>query len=110
MVHGNCSSKGCFAMNDYRMEEIYTLAHAALSNGQETFAVHVFPFPLTRQNLDKYRHSPWIAFWKNLQEGYDAFERTHQVPVIRTERGKYVIDKAKVKLAMSTKENRSKKE
>ena len=30
MIHGRCSSDGCFAMTDYHMDEIYTLAHAAL--------------------------------------------------------------------------------
>ena len=101
MVHGSCSSKGCFAMNDYLMEEIYTLAHAALVNGQEAFDVHIFPFPLMADNLYKYRHSPWITFWKNLREGFDAFEENYQVPVITVERGKYVVAPRPVKLAMS---------
>jgi len=105
MVHGSCSSKGCFAMNNYRMEEIYTLAHAAMTHGQESFDVHIFPFPLTPENLNKYRHSPWISFWKNLREGYDAFEKNHQVPVIQAEKGKYIVDTRAVKLAMSKDKN-----
>ena len=102
MVHGNCSSKGCFAMNDYRMEEIYTLAQSAFLNGQPAIDVHIFPFRLTGGNLYKYRFSPWIGFWKNLREGYDAFERNRQVPFITTEHGKYVVS-GTIKVAMSGK-------
>ena len=91
MIHGNCSSMGCFAMNDYRMEEIYTLAHVALTSGQQSFAVHIFPFRMTAANMKKFQSSPWIGFWKNLKEGFDAFERTQQVPEIRVARGRDMV-------------------
>lgn len=103
MIHGDCSSKGCFAMTNHRMEEIYTLAHYALHNGQQAFNVHVFPFPLSDKNLDKFRFSPWIGFWNNLQEGYKAFEQNRRVPSITAEKGRYIIEK-QVKLAMLPKE------
>lgn len=106
MVHGNCSSMGCFAMNDYRMEEIYTLAHLALTNGQQSFAVHVFPFRMTADNMEKFQSSRWIEFWKNLKEGFDAFERTRQVPEIQVASGKYVvIDKARLAMRSDNKLN-----
>ena len=101
MVHGDCSSMGCFAMQDYRMEEIYTLAHSALGGGQDSFAVHVFPFAMTRANMEKYEFSPWYDFWTNLQEGYAAFERTGQVPAVKVENGRYVVTQPGVKLARS---------
>lgn len=101
MVHGSCSSKGCFAMKDFRIEEIYTLAHAAFMNGQPSIDIHIFPFHLTGDNLDKYRFSPWTRFWKNLGEGYDAFEKNHQVPLINVEKGNYVVLPQPVKLALS---------
>ncbi|MGY8691128.1 MAG: L,D-transpeptidase family protein, partial [Verrucomicrobiales bacterium] len=44
MVHGSFVSIGCFAVTDPRIEEIYTLADAALRNGQPLFRVHCFPF------------------------------------------------------------------
>jgi murein L,D-transpeptidase YafK len=99
MVHGDCSSMGCFAMNDYRMEEIYILAHVALSNGQQSFAVHVFPFKMTVDNMNRFQSSPWIGFWRNLKEGYDAFEQTRQVPEIQVAGGRYVVT-GPVKVAM----------
>lgn len=91
MVHGSCSSMGCFAMTDYRIEEIYTLVHAAIAGGQNSVAVHVFPFPLTAANLEKFRLSPWFGFWSNLREGFELFERTGQVPEIKVADGRYVV-------------------
>lgn len=91
MVHGGCSSVGCFAMGNYGMEEIYTLAGSALENGQEQFSVHIFPFVMTDENLRKYKHSPWFSFWNNLKKGYDAFERSRKVPLIMAENGEYRI-------------------
>ena len=106
MVHGNCSSMGCFAMNDYRMEEIYTLAHIALTNGQRSFAVHVFPFRMTADNMKKFQSSSWIGFWKNLKEGFDAFERTRRVPEIQVAGGKYVvIDSTRIAMRENNKSN-----
>ena len=43
MVHGNCVSIGCYAMTDPLINEIYSLASAALRNGQPFFRVHAFP-------------------------------------------------------------------
>jgi len=91
MVHGSCSSMGCFAMSDDRIEEIYALVHAALAGGQETIPVHIFPFPLTSANMDKYRNSPWFEFWSNLKQGYDLFEETGQVPQIQVAGGRYLV-------------------
>ncbi|MDW7773997.1 MAG: murein L,D-transpeptidase family protein [Desulfobulbaceae bacterium] len=94
MVHGGCSSKGCFAMSNHRMEEIYILAYFAFLNGQQAFDVHIFPFPVTDDNLSRFRFSPWIEFWKNLQQGFGEFEQNRRVPSISTDQGRYVIDES----------------
>jgi murein L,D-transpeptidase YafK len=80
MVHGNQVSIGCYAMTDPKIEEIYTIADAALRKGQSFFRVHCFPFRMTDENMMKNADSEWIDFWKNLKQGYDAFEKTRQVP------------------------------
>ena len=100
MVHGDCQSVGCFAMTNGRIEEIYFLAHEALAQGQEQFSVHIFPFPLTPRNLQKFSASPWIGFWKRLEPGYAAFERFKQVPEIAVHNGEYVVTPRGSKLAL----------
>ena len=102
MVHGGCSSRGCFAMSDSRIEEIYLLAHSALARSQENFSLHIFPFRMTARNMSKFSSSPWLGFWKNLQDGYNAFEMSHQVPIITADQGKYVVNE-EMKLALSEK-------
>ncbi len=101
MVHGECSSRGCFAMGNLGMEEIYLLAHSALAAGQEQFSVHVFPFPLTDENLARFRSSPWFDFWKSLQPGYLAFEQTHTVPRVTVRDGVYVVREPTTRLALA---------
>lgn len=92
MVHGNCVSIGCFAMTDARIEQIYSLAHAALANGQRFFRVHVFPFRMTDEELSKHEASPHHAFWQNLKTGYDHFEQRRRPPNVEVRRGRYVFE------------------
>lgn len=99
MVHGRCSSVGCFAMTDYRMEEIYTIVEAALANGQESFAVHIFPFRMTEDNMRRHRTSPWLSFWRNLKEGYDIFERTAAPPEVVVAGDRYTFRATIIELA-----------
>jgi len=91
MVHGNCVSIGCYAMTDAGIEEIYSLAYAALQQGQAFFRVHIFPFPLTEARLAAAREMPWYAFWENLKTGYDWFERTHRPPAVAVLKQRYVF-------------------
>ncbi len=79
MVHGKCKSAGCYAMTDALMEEIYALAREALKAGQKNFEAHAFPFRMTAENMERYKKSKWIGFWKVLKQGYDHFE-THRIP------------------------------
>ena len=45
MVHGKCSSAGCYAMTDALIEEIYALARESFSGGQETLPGPRLPVP-----------------------------------------------------------------
>ncbi len=80
MVHGGCVSIGCYAMTNKGMNEIYTLADAALKNGQPFFRVHIFPFKMTPRNMSRHKASKWYLFWENLKQGYDFFEQGGHVP------------------------------
>jgi murein L,D-transpeptidase YafK len=94
LVHGACSSVGCFAMTNAVIEEIYNLTEASIKEGQEHVPVHVFPFRMTAANLEKHKSSPWIDFWSNLKQGHDAFERTRQAPRITVCNGRYEFQDA----------------
>ncbi|MXQ11361.1 L,D-transpeptidase family protein [Microvirga makkahensis] len=78
MVHGSCSSRGCFAMTDQNVAEIYAIAREAFASGQRAFQFQSYPFRMTAENLAKHRLDPNIAFWKNLKEGADTFEVTKE--------------------------------
>lgn len=94
MVHGKCVSIGCFAMTDSGIEEIYALTAAALRNGQPFFRVHIFPFRMSPERMEKYAGAPWVDFWKNLEEGYRLFEENRCPPGVRVRQGRYVFEPA----------------
>jgi murein L,D-transpeptidase YafK len=94
LVHGGCSSVGCFAMTNAVMEEIYTLTEKALKAKQDHILVHVFPFRMTHDNLERFSSYGWHAFWQNLKEGYDAFEATRVPPRIVVCGSRYVVQRA----------------
>ena len=89
MIHGRCSSVGCFAMSDFRMDEIYTIVESAILSGQHQVPVHIFPFKMSRSNMVAHRNSEWIGFWKNLKEGYDYFEGHHSPPLVTVQDKRY---------------------
>jgi murein L,D-transpeptidase YafK len=91
LVHGGCSSTGCFAMTEAVQQEIYRLASAALRKGQDQFQVHVFPFRMTDENMALHAASPWAEFWRDLKAGYDAFEQTRMPPDIAVCGQRYVV-------------------
>ncbi len=93
MVHGSCVSIGCFAMRDSVIEEIYAVADTAFRKGQPFFRVHIFPFRMTREKMEKHGPSEWEGFWKNLKEGYDFFiEQDYHPPNVRVRENRYVFD------------------
>ncbi len=91
LVHGGCSSVGCFAMTNTVISEIYDLAERALKSGQDRVQVHVFPFRMTQANLQRHAGSEWLPFWTNLKEGYDAFEQTKLPPQVGICDKRYLI-------------------
>ncbi len=93
LVHGGCSSVGCFAMTNPVIEEIYRLTQAAIVKGQSHVPVHVFPFRMSEAKLAKHASNEWYSFWQNLKEGYDAFEAFRVPPRIRVCDGRYHFDR-----------------
>lgn len=94
MIHGSTVSIGCYAMTDPFIEEIYALADGAFRNGQSFFRIHIFPFRMTDENLEKHKDSEWYDFWKNLKEGYDKFvEYGNNPPNVQVSGEKYVFNR-----------------
>ncbi len=94
MVHGDCSSRGCYAMTDEQIQEIYALARESFFGGQRAFQLQAYPFRMTALNMAKHRNNPNFAFWKMLKEGYDHFNATHQEPKVAVCEKHYVFDAA----------------
>jgi murein L,D-transpeptidase YafK len=92
MVHGDCSSRGCYAMTDEQIQEIYALARESFFGGQKAFQLQAYPFRMTAMNMAKHRNNPNFAFWKMLKEGYDHFNASHQEPKVAVCEKRYVFD------------------
>ena len=82
MVHGACSSAGCYSMTDEKVEIIYALARDAFRGGQKNFQVQAFPFRMTAKNMAKNRGHKDFAFWQMIKKGYDHFEITRRPPKV----------------------------
>jgi murein L,D-transpeptidase YafK len=91
MVHGGCSSIGCYAMTDPAVDDIYRLVSAALRNGQASVEVHAFPFRMSDANMTRHAQSRWIDFWRDLKAGYDLFESGRSVPSVQLVGKRYVV-------------------
>ncbi|MGJ0392187.1 MAG: L,D-transpeptidase family protein [Methylocystis sp.] len=92
MVHGACSSAGCFSMTDAQIAEIYAIARSSFEGGQRAIQMQSYPFRMTAENLAKHRLDPNIGFWRNLKEGNDNFEVTKQEPEVAFCGRRYVFN------------------
>lgn len=92
MVHGDCSSRGCYAMTNPQIEEIYALARESFKGGQTTFNVHAFPFRMTDEKMANFKGHQWYDFWENIKEGYDYFEDARVLPAVGVKNRRYVFN------------------
>jgi murein L,D-transpeptidase YafK len=92
MIHGGCSSIGCYAMTNPVIDELWGVVTAALDGGEARVPVHVFPFRMSEANVAARKAERWSGFWSDLKSGYDAFEKDHIPPVVSVCRGRYVVE------------------
>jgi len=92
MVHGDCSSAGCYAMTDEQIQEIYALARESFFGGQRSFQVQAYPFRMTALNMARHRNNPNMPFWNMLKAGNDHFEVTRQQPKVDVCERRYVFN------------------
>jgi murein L,D-transpeptidase YafK len=92
MVHGVCSSAGCFSMTDEQVADIYAIARDSFAGGQREIQLQSYPFHMTAENMAKFRLDPNIDFWKNLKDGSDHFDVTKNEPSVLVCGKHYVFD------------------
>ncbi len=93
MVHGGCSSIGCYAMTDAVIDEIWRLVTASLAGKQRRFQVQAYPFRMTEANLAQRAENAWAPFWRDLKAGHDLFETTGLPPRVQVCNGRYTFAK-----------------
>lgn len=92
MVHGACSSAGCYSMTNEQIGEIYALGREAFFGGQSAFQVQAYPFRMTALNFARHRNNPNLPFWRMIKKGNDLFEVTRQQPKIDVCDRRYVFN------------------
>jgi murein L,D-transpeptidase YafK len=92
MVHGDCSSAGCYSMTDESVAEIYALARESFNAGNSVIQMQIFPFRMTPQNLSLVADNSNMPFWMDIKEGYDRFELSKTPPSWDVCEKKYVFD------------------
>jgi murein L,D-transpeptidase YafK len=92
MVHGACSSAGCYSMTDESAGELFALARDSFRGGQRAFQIQAFPFRMTPQNMAKHRDNPNYEFWQMLKVGNDHFELTRVPPKVDVCDKRYVFN------------------
>ena len=93
MVHGACSSSGCYSLTDAEIQEVYAFARDAFAGGQQAFQFQAFPFRMTAANMARYKDDPNFEFWTMLKEGYDHFQITKVPPKVDVCEKRYVFNR-----------------
>ena len=90
-LYGSCDPVMGYGVDRKNMEEIYELIDTAIENGQLAVSLHLFPFNLTEEKMEKHSENRWYLFWRNLQQGYELFKRTKKVPRVWVKDGRYIF-------------------
>lgn len=92
-IHGSDVTVGCVPLTDDKIKEVYALAVQARNGGQKQIEVHIFPFKMAEERLDKEKNNPNYVFWKNIQIGYAHFEEKRILPKVKINRvGGYLFE------------------
>ena len=94
-LHGNCASIGCIPITDDGIKEVYWLAVLVREDGAKHLPIQIFPARMTEPGFRELAkthlgQAELVAFWENLKEGYDSFEKDHRLRSVRvTKDGRY---------------------
>ena len=89
MVHGGCSSIGCYAIKDGPMQDLYAVMRDAFIAGQSSIQLQIYP---KRMNFAADLSGEHADFWQQLKAGYDVFERTHRPLNVTVVDGRYSVN------------------
>lgn len=101
MVHGGCGSVGCYAMTDPVIDEVWRLVTAAFDKGQTRIPIHIFPFRMTNESMQRMQGHRWYGFWNDLKPGYDQFESNLLPPRVTLCDGRYRVEETGTRRAWS---------
>ncbi|MGC4121971.1 MAG: L,D-transpeptidase family protein [Myxococcales bacterium] len=94
-IHGKCCTIGCIPIQDDNIEEVYLAALESRAATGDPVRIHVFPTKLTdeamkRLTQDHAADEARLAFWANLKQGWDLFEKDHRLPKVSVDaKGRY---------------------
>jgi murein L,D-transpeptidase YafK len=89
MVHGGCSSSGCFAIQDGPMQDLYAVMRDAFAAGQHSIQLHIYP---KRMGFGADLSGEYVDFWQQLRVGYDLFEQNHKPLPVDIRNGRYYFN------------------
>jgi murein L,D-transpeptidase YafK len=98
-VHGSCTTVGCIPITNDQIEEVYTIAAAVHSQGQDFIPIHVFPISFknkkTKEYLTKFleTRTDYAPLVEKLKYAYYYFELKKNMPIIMIDKkGDYLFD------------------
>lgn len=97
MIHGDCVTIGCVPITDELIEEVYIAAVEARAAGQSRIEAHFLPGRLDADGWKRLQTQPAVTkamldFWQELKPGFEAFEQSRRVPVVRVDKqGRYSV-------------------
>jgi murein L,D-transpeptidase YafK len=91
LLQAGCASQPHFGLTDQDLEEVYTLVHGALSGGQTSVPLHIFPFAMGALAMMTRGNGPNTSFWRSLAPAWRQFESTKKPPQVRVSGRRYVV-------------------
>lgn len=91
MIHGGCSSAGCYAIEDGPMQDLFAAMRDAFKAGQKFIQLQIYPFRMTDSNMSRFTKNKNYDFWKQLKVGYDTFEKTSKPIKVEVKNKRYII-------------------
>lgn len=102
-IHGSCVSIGCIPLTDDMIEEVYVMAAASKTQGEDFIPVHVYPINFrvkkSFEYLKKFTAVPTYSYMvEQLKNAFYYFEINHQLPLVLVNgKGDYIVDAPEAK-------------